>query len=566
MLEGISASPGLAMAKALLFVDQAPAIDAAPVAPDVVAAQQDCFRSARDRTVEQLQRVRDQALTRYGEERAAIFEGHILLAEDEEFADDVLALIKDQRLPAAAAVDQVIREHAEALAGLDDAYLRARAADTLDIGRRLVMNCLGRPIPELSCLPEDVILVAADLTPSQAATLDLAHVKGVITEGGSRTAHFVILAQSRELPVIVAAAGATRQIANGQLVLLDAVRNVIRVAPTAEQIQGFVAKQAARAAETQALQALIGLPAETTDGRRVELAANIGTPDDMDAVLRYGADGVGLFRTEFLFMDAERLPDEAQQFEAYRRVVTVMGGKPVIIRTMDIGGDKDVPALGLKAETNPFLGYRAIRLYRDNEALLTTQLRAMLRASTFGTLRIMFPMVTSLEEILFLKTRLAAVQADLDSAGIPFDRTLQIGAMVETPAAALHAAALIRELDFFSIGSNDLTQYTLAVDRTNERIAGLYQPLHPAVLRLIKMTIDAAHAAGKRVGLCGEFGKDPAAALLLVGLGIDELSMHPGALLRVKRSIRGQSWSALQTLADKALSCGLISEVQALLG
>ena len=464
------------------------------------------------------------------------------------------SLIKDEHASADAAAFSVIEGQAKALEELDDEYLKERAADVRDIGKRLLRNILNMTIVDLSSIQDEVILVATDLTPSETAQLNLNKVLGFITDLGGRTSHTSIMARSLELPAIVGTSDVTKQVKNDDYLILDAVNNKIYVNPTADVIDELKAVQNQYISEKDELTKLKDLPAITLDGHQVEVCANIGTVRDVAGAERNGAEGVGLYRTEFLFMDRDSLPTEEEQFQAYKAVAEAMGSQAVIVRTMDIGGDKDLPYMNLPKEENPFLGWRAIRICLDRKEILHDQLKGILRASAFGKLRIMFPMIISVEEVRELKAELEMLKAELREKGQAFDETIEVGVMVETPAAAVIAHHLAKEVDFFSIGTNDLTQYTLAVDRGNELISHLYNPMSPSVLGLIKQVIDASHAAGKWTGMCGELAGDERATLLLLGMGLDEFSMSAISIPRIKKIIRNTNFEDVKALADQALA------------
>ncbi|AJQ98476.1 PTS system phosphoenolpyruvate-protein phosphotransferase [Hafnia paralvei ATCC 29927] len=554
MISGILVSPGIAFGKALLLKEDEIIINRKKIAAEEVEQEIARFKAGRDKASEQLETIRVKASETFGEEKAAIFEGHIMLLEDEELEQEIIALIKDSKMTADAAAHEVVEGQAKALEELDDEYLKERAADVRDIGKRLLMNILGMTIVDLSAIQEEVILVATDLTPSETAQLNLNKVLGFITDLGGRTSHTSIMARSLELPAIVGTSDVTKQVKNGDFLILDAVNNKIYVNPTAEIVEELKAVQNQYVSEKNELVKLKDLPAITLDGHQVEVCANIGTVRDIAGAERNGAEGVGLYRTEFLFMDRDAFPTEEEQFQAYKAVAEGMGSQAVIVRTMDIGGDKDLPYMDLPKEENPFLGWRAIRICLDRKEILHAQLRAILRASAFGKLRIMFPMVISVEEVRELKGELELLKAQLREEGKAFDETIEVGVMVETPAAATIARHLAKEVDFFSIGTNDLTQYTLAVDRGNELISHLYNPMSPSVLTLIKQVIDASHAEGKWTGMCGELAGDERATLLLLGMGLDEFSMSSISIPRIKKIIRNSNFEDVKALADEALN------------
>ncbi|HEI8866596.1 phosphoenolpyruvate-protein phosphotransferase PtsI [Serratia sp. AKBS12] len=554
MISGILVSPGIAFGKALLLKEDEIVINRKKISADLVEQEVSRFLEGRAKASEQLEAIKTKAGETFGEEKEAIFEGHIMLLEDEELEQEIIALIKDDLASADAAAYTVIEGQAKALEELDDEYLKERAADVRDIGKRLLQNILGLAIVDLSSIQDEVILVASDLTPSETAQLNLDKVLGFITDLGGRTSHTSIMARSLELPAIVGTSDVTKQVKNDDYLILDAVNNKIYVNPTADVIDQLKAAQNQYITEKNDLAKLKDLPAITLDGHQVEVCANIGTVRDVAGAERNGAEGVGLYRTEFLFMDRESLPTEDEQFQAYKAVAEAMGSQAVIVRTMDIGGDKDLPYMNLPKEENPFLGWRAIRIAMDRREILHAQLRAILRASAFGKLRIMFPMIISVEEVRDLKGELETLKAQLREEGKAFDETIEVGVMVETPAAAVIAHHLAKEVDFFSIGTNDLTQYTLAVDRGNELISHLYNPMSPSVLGLIKQVIDASHAEGKWTGMCGELAGDERATLLLLGMGLDEFSMSAISIPRIKKIIRNTNFEDVKALAAQALA------------
>lgn len=554
MISGILASPGIAFGKALLLKEDEIVINRKKISDDQVEQEVQRFLQGRSKAAEQLEAIRIKASESLGEEKAAIFEGHIMLLEDEELEQEIIDLIKKDHATADAAVNSVIDAQAKALEELDDEYLKERAADVRDIGKRLLQNILGLHIVDLSAIQEESILVAKDLTPSETAQLNLKKVLGFITDLGGRTSHTSIMARSLEIPAIVGTGNVTATIKNGDFIILDGVNNEIHVNPSEAVQEELKAVQNQYLSEKHELAKLKDLPAVTLDGHQVEVCANIGTVRDIAGAERNGAEGVGLYRTEFLFMDRDSLPTEEEQFQAYKAVAEAMGSQAVIVRTMDIGGDKDLPYMNLPKEENPFLGWRAIRIAMDRKEILHAQLRAILRASSFGKLRIMFPMIISVEEVRTLKAELELLKAQLREEGKAFDESIEVGIMVETPASAVIARHLAKEVDFFSIGTNDLTQYTLAVDRGNDLISHLYNPMTPSVLNLIKQVIDASHAEGKWTGMCGELAGDERATLLLLGMGLDEFSMSAISIPGIKKIIRNTHFEDAKALAEQALA------------
>ncbi|EDY9277362.1 phosphoenolpyruvate-protein phosphotransferase PtsI [Salmonella enterica] len=564
MISGILASPGIAFGKALLLKEDEIVIDRKKISADKVDQEVERFLSGRAKASAQLEAIKTKAGETFGEEKEAIFEGHIMLLEDEELEQEIIALIKDKHMTADAAAHEVIEGQATALEELDDEYLKERAADVRDIGKRLLRNILGLAIIDLSAIQEEVILVAADLTPSETAQLNLQKVLGFITDAGGRTSHTSIMARSLELPAIVGTGSVTSQVKNGDYLILDAVNNQVYVNPTNDVIEQLRAVQEQVATEKAELVKLKDLPAITLDGHQVEVCANIGTVRDVEGAERNGAEGVGLYRTEFLFMDRDALPTEEEQFAAYKAVAEACGSQAVIVRTMDIGGDKELPYMNFPKEENPFLGWRAVRIAMDRKEILRDQVRAILRASAFGKLRIMFPMIISVEEVRALRKEIEIYKQELRDEGKAFDESIEIGVMVETPAAATIARHLAKEVDFFSIGTNDLTQYTLAVDRGNDMISHLYQPMSPSVLNLIKQVIDASHAEGKWTGMCGELAGDERATLLLLGMGLDEFSMSAISIPRIKKIIRNTNFEDAKVLAEQALAQPTTDELMTL--
>ncbi|WP_424407588.1 phosphoenolpyruvate-protein phosphotransferase PtsI [Pasteurella sp. PK-2025] len=564
MISGIPASPGIVFGKALVLKEEKIVLDMQKISEDQIDAEIARFYQGRGAAVEQLNSIRDRAFKSLGEEKAAIFEGHLMILEDEELEEEIIDYLRAHKVNAAVATSKIIDQQVTMLSEIDDEYLRERAADIRDIGNRLIKNILGVHIIDLGDINEEVILVAYDLTPSETAQLNLEKVLGFITDIGGRTSHTSIMARSLELPAIVGTNNVTEQVNTGDYLILDAVNNVVYVNPTQEEMTRLRSLEQKLAEEKAELAKLKDLPALTLDGHRVDVVANIGTIRDVEGADRNGAEGVGLYRTEFLFMDRDQLPSEEEQFIAYKEVVEAMNGRLVVLRTMDIGGDKELPYLNLPKEMNPFLGWRAVRIALDRREILHAQLRAVLRASAFGKLAVMFPMVISVEEIRELKAVIETLKQELRDEGKAFDENIQVGVMVETPSAAVNAKFLAKEVDFFSIGTNDLTQYTLAVDRGNELISHLYNPMSPSVLSLIKQVIDASHAEGKWTGMCGELAGDERATLLLLGMGLDEFSMSAISVPRIKKLIRNVNYADAKALAAKALEKPTAAEIERL--
>ena len=564
MFSGIIASSGVAIGEAFVLKETDIQISEGALDPSEVESEIVRFKAAQAKTVEQLEAIKTSALSRLGEEEAEVFEGHILVATDEELEEEVLDAVRELK-PVDAALQTAINNNVAMLEGLDDPYLRERVADVKDVGRRMIKNILGIPMVSLEDVEEGTIIVADDLTPSDTSQIDLKRVWGVVTNIGGRTSHSAIMARSLELPAIVGAKVATDRIVTGDQLVLDAINNKVLINPDEKALADYQALQVQLEEEKKELAKLKRLPCETLDGKQFEMCSNIGTVKDVEGALRHGAEGIGLYRTEFLFMGRSQMPSEEEQFEAYKAVTEAMEGRPVIIRTLDIGGDKELSYLDLPQELNPFLGYRAIRMCFDKPDVFNTQIRAILRASHYGKLKIMFPMVISVEEARRLKSSVNDMKVALTNEGEPFDDAVEVGIMVETPAAVMIADLLIKEVDFFSIGTNDLTQYVLAVDRGNEMIADLYDPLTPSVIRAIKRVIDCSHKAGKWTGMCGEMAGDETAVLLLAGLGLDEFSMSATSIPKVKKVLRSHSAEALSLMAEKAVNLPTAAEVKTLL-
>ncbi|MBE5780361.1 MAG: phosphoenolpyruvate--protein phosphotransferase [Clostridiales bacterium] len=560
-MKGIIASPGVAIAKAFVLSHVEVVIDEA-LAKDT-AAEVEKFRAAVAQTEDQLNNIIAITEERLSANEADVFRAHLMMLADPMFEETVLDKIENSSYNAGKAVSEATAEVAAMLASLDDEYLKERAADIKDVGGRVLDNILGIVRTSLSDLNEPVVVFANDLTPSDTATMNLDYVKGFATDIGGRTSHTSILARIIGIPAIVGTGDITSRVKHGETVVLDAVDCEVISNPSSEELAVYEAKLEKYLEEKRELEKVRFLPAETLDGHHVEVVANIASPADVKGAVEGGAEGCGLFRTEFLYMNRPDLPSEDEQFEAYKSVLVGMEGKPVVIRTLDIGGDKAAESIQFPAEMNPFLGWRAIRMYFDRLDIIKPQLRALLRAGIYGKLHVMFPMVISAEEIYKMKDILEECKAELRAEGVEFDENLSIGIMVETPAAALNAHLLAEIVEFFSIGTNDLTQYVLAVDRGNEMIADLYQPLHPAVIRAMKMVIEASHASGKWSGVCGETAGDVKGALVLLGLGLDEFSMSAGSIPAVKNMIRKANYAEVKKGIEECLTMYTTEEVNA---
>jgi phosphotransferase system enzyme I (PtsI) len=559
--KGIAASPGIAIGKVYLLKEQEVVIDRSRIDEKQIGAEITRYKRAIEKTKQQIVEIRDRVMNKMGEKKAEIFDAHIMILDDPTLANQVENRIKGQLVTAENAVDQVVAELVAIFENMEDGYMRERALDFKDVGARIIKNILGVQIQNLAEMSEEAIVVAKDLTPSDTAQMDKQKVLGFVTDAGGRTSHTAIMARSLEMPAVVGTGDVTQRVKNGQIIIVDGMEGKVIIDPSREEREEYLKKRQKHLEEKRELDSIKHLPAVTIDGRRVELAANIGTPKDVDGALRNGAEGVGLYRTEFLYMDRNSLPGEEEQFEAYKEVAVKMGDHPVIVRTLDIGGDKDLSYIDFPKELNPFLGWRAIRMCIDRPEILKTQLRAILRASKYGNLLIMYPMIISVTEIREANRILKEAKAELRSEGIMFDEDIKVGIMIETPAAAVIADKLVKEVDFFSIGTNDLTQYTLAIDRVNEKISHLYQPLHPSVLRLIKYVIDVSHREGKWTGMCGELAGDEKAIPLLLGMGLDEFSMSSISIPRAKKIIRCLSTDRLKQLVEDVIDLSTPQEV-----
>ncbi|MCG0276382.1 MAG: phosphoenolpyruvate--protein phosphotransferase [Thermosediminibacteraceae bacterium] len=566
MYQGIAASPGIEIGKAFVLKESEININTTKITEDMIPAEIKRFEDGIAKSREQLIKIKEKAERELGTDNAKIFDAHIMVLDDPIFIDEIREKIKNERVTAENAVYQVVEKYVEMFQNMEDEYLKERAADIKDVGERIIKNVLGIPIQSLADLDEDVIVIAKDLTPSDTAQMNKEKVKAFATDMGGRTSHTAIMARSLEIPAVVGLGSISKEVIEGDIVIVDGNKGVVFVNPDEETLQQYNNLKLEYMKYREELKKLRDLPAETKDReRRVELAANIGTPKDVKGALENGAEGIGLYRTEFLYMDRESLPDEEEQFQAYKQVAEAMNPRPVIIRTLDIGGDKKLPFLEMPQELNPFLGWRAIRMCLDNPHLFKVQLRAILRASHYGNIKIMYPMISSLSELRRANAILEEAKDELRKEGKPFDENLEVGIMVEIPSAAVIADILAKEVDFFSIGTNDLIQYTLAVDRMNEKIANLYEPFHPAVLRLIKNVIDASHKAGKWTGMCGEMAGDPLAAPILLGLGLDELSMSATSISQVKKVIRSLTYDQARQIAQKALEMESPEEIKEML-
>ena len=549
---GIIASPGIAIAKAFVYEK----VEAVVIKKQIndIDAEVEKLKIAIKKSKKELEAIYEKAKIDLGEEDASIFQAHVLILNDPEFVDAMISEIRNSVVNAEFAVKSITDNFYTMFAAMEDPYFAARSADIRDVGTRVLNNVMGIENLDLSSFSENTIIIAKDLAPSDTAQMDKAHVVGFATNIGSRTSHTAIMARSLEIPAVLGLSDILETTKTGEMVIVDGIEGKVIVKPTEDELKAYTAKQVKYLDYVATLSQLKDLPAETTDGHRIEICGNIGSPNDLEGVHKNGGEGVGLYRTEFLYMNSDSMPDEEKQFEAYKKVIESFGERSVIIRTLDIGGDKKLPYLPLKEEMNPFLGFRAIRLCFREKEMFKTQLRAILRASVFGKARIMFPMISSVMEVRQAKAIVQECMAQLDAEGIVYDQNIEIGVMIEIPSAAITSDIIVKEVDFFSIGTNDLCQYTLAVDRMNQEVSYLYNPLNPAILRLVKMVIDASHThPDKFTGMCGEMAGDPSATLILLGLGLDEFSMSASAIPQVKKMIRSVSFKQAQDIANTAL-------------
>ena len=563
-LHGIAASDGIAIAKVYTLTE--PDLTVTKVTVEDSEKEVSRLDDALAASIKDVELIKETALKNIGEEEAQVFDAHLMVLSDPELIGQVKDSVTSNKVNAESALKEVTDMFISIFAGMEDnPYMQERAADIRDVSKRILAHLLGVKIPSPATIKDEVIIVAADLTPSDTAQLNRQYVKAFVTDIGGRTSHSAIMARYLEIPAIVGTKEVTSIAKDGDIIIVDGLSGDVFLNPSEEVIAEYRAKAEAFAAQQAEWEKLKDSKTYTKDGHQVELAANIGTPKDLEGVVHNGAEGVGLYRTEFLYMDSHEMPTEEDQFEAYKAVLEGMNGKPVVVRTMDIGGDKELPYLPLPHEMNPFLGYRAIRISLNEPEMFRTQLRALLRASVYGKLRIMFPMIATLNDFRGAKALLEEEKAKLIAEGVAVSDDIQVGIMIEIPAAAVLAHQFAKEVDFFSIGTNDLIQYTMAADRMNERVSYLYQPYNPSILTLIKHVIDSAHKEGKWAGMCGEMAGDQTAVPLLVGLGLDEFSMSASSVLKTRSLISKLTLSDMQALADKAINeCATVEEVEAL--
>ncbi|HHC5348876.1 TPA: phosphoenolpyruvate--protein phosphotransferase [Staphylococcus aureus] len=560
LIKGIAASDGVAIAKAYLLVEPDLTFDKNEKVTDV-EGEVAKFNRAIEASKVELTKIRNNAEVQLGADKAAIFDAHLLVLDDPELIQPIQDKIKNENANAATALTDVTTQFVTIFESMDNEYMKERAADIRDVSKRVLSHILGVELPNPSMIDESVVIVGNDLTPSDTAQLNKEFVQGFATNIGGRTSHSAIMSRSLEIPAIVGTKSITQEVKQGDMIIVDGLNGDVIVNPTEDELIAYQDKRERYFADKKELQKLRDADTVTVDGVHAELAANIGTPNDLPGVIENGAQGIGLYRTEFLYMGRDQMPTEEEQFEAYKEVLEAMGGKRVVVRTLDIGGDKELSYLNLPEEMNPFLGYRAIRLCLAQQDIFRPQLRALLRASVYGKLNIMFPMVATINEFREAKAILLEEKENLKNEGHDISDDIELGIMVEIPATAALADVFAKEVDFFSIGTNDLIQYTLAADRMSERVSYLYQPYNPSILRLVKQVIEASHKEGKWTGMCGEMAGDETAIPLLLGLGLDEFSMSATSILKARRQINGLSKNEMTELANRAVDCATQEEV-----
>ncbi|HDZ7848611.1 TPA: phosphoenolpyruvate--protein phosphotransferase [Staphylococcus aureus] len=560
LIKGIAASDGVAIAKAYLLVEPDLTFDKNEKVTDV-EGEVAKFNSAIEASKVELTKIRNNAEVQLGADKAAIFDAHLLVLDDPELIQPIQDKIKNENANAATALTDVTTQFVTIFESMDNEYMKERAADIRDVSKRVLSHILGVELPNPSMIDESVVIVGNDLTPSDTAQLNKEFVQGFATNIGGRTSHSAIMSRSLEIPAIVGTKSITQEVKQGDMIIVDGLNGDVIVNPTEDELIAYQDKRECYFADKKELQKLRDADTVTVDGVHAELAANIGTPNDLPGVIENGAQGIGLYRTEFLYMGRDQMPTEEEQFEAYKEVLEAMDGKRVVVRTLDIGGDKELSYLNLPEEMNPFLGYRAIRLCLAQQDIFRPQLRALLRASVYGKLNIMFPMVATINEFREAKAILLEEKENLKNEGHDISDDIELGIMVEIPATAALADVFAKEVDFFSIGTNDLIQYTLAADRMSERVSYLYQPYNPSILRLVKQVIEASHKEGKWTGMCGEMAGDETAIPLLLGLGLDEFSMSATSILKARRQINGLSKNEMTELSNRAVDCATQEEV-----
>lgn len=558
-INGIAASSGIAIAKAYQLATTDLSFEKKTI--NNPSEEIERLNQALETSKSELERIKEHTKNSLGNEHAEIFSAHLLILNDPEMINPMKDKIKENNVMAETALEEVTTMFIEMFQNMDNEYMRERAADIKDVTKRVMAHLLGVTFPNPALINEEVIVIAQDLTPSDTAQLNRQYVKGFATDIGGRTSHSAIMARSLEIPAVVGTKNVTTSVNQSDMVIIDGIEGKVIIQPSEEELTSYHEKQNSFRKQQEEWAKLKDEPTFSKDGEQVELVANIGTPNDIDGVLNNGGEGVGLYRTEFLYMGKSELPSEEEQFEAYKTVLERMDGKPVVVRTLDVGGDKELSYLNLPKEMNPFLGFRAIRFCLENEAVFRPQLRALLRASAYGNLKIMFPMIATLEEFRQAKSILLDEKKSLKADGVKVSEDIEVGIMVEIPSTAVTAKQFAKEVDFFSIGTNDLIQYTMAADRMNERVSYLYQPYHPAILNLVNNVIQAAHKEGKWTGMCGEMAGDPIAIPILLGLGLDEFSMSATSILPARTQIKNLSKKDISKHKEQILSMRTADEV-----
>lgn len=558
--KGIPASPGIVSGKAFVMDKDDFVIEKKKISQGQIKKELARLNEAIVNTKREIFELKERLTKELGESESRIFDAHLLILEDPVFTRDIVGKIEKERLTAEYALSEILKKTVIAFEKINDIYLKERSADLKDVGRRLIYGLLGHKRKSISELEQKVIIVAHDISPSDTASMRKDNVLGFVTDIGGQTSHTAIIARSLEIPAVVGLRNISENIKTGDTILIDGNQGIVVVAPGEKTLKAYKAIKRKFHVFEKELKKVARLPARTIDGHSVELVGNIESLEEVDVVLRHGGEGIGLFRTEFLYLNRNSMPTEEEQFQVYKKAAEKVGARPLIIRTLDVGGDKFISYMDISSEVNPFLGLRAIRLCLERPEIFKVQLRAILRASAFGQVKIMFPMISGLSQLREAKRILNKVKDSLDKEKIGYDKNMEIGIMVETPSAAVIADILAKEVDFFSIGTNDLIQYTLAVERANEKIAYLYEPLHPAIIRLLKNVIDAGHKERIWVGLCGEMASIPLFVIILLGMGLDEFSTNIVSLPLVKKIIRSTAYRDAKILVDSII--GLSSSVE----
>ncbi len=565
ILKGIPAAPGIVVGRAHIYGREDLVVDKSPITDDQVPLEISRFEDALIQTRQEIIALQKKIAQEMGTEHGEVFDAHLLVLEDRMLIEEVISRVKKERLSVDFIFSEVLKRYASVFSRIEDEYLKERISDINDVGRRILRNLLGKKRSGLVELEEEAIVVAHDLSPSDTAMMHKNKVMGFVTDIGGKTSHTAIMAKSLEIPAVVGSEVGTEKIKSGDTVIIDGSAGIVIVNPDIDTLKKYQAEEEKMRGLSATLVSIKELPAETQDGKKVVLSANIEFPEEIPSVLQHGADGIGLYRTEYFYMNRRDLPTEDEQYEAYRHLAQSFGSKHVIVRTLDLGGDKFISQFNLPKEMSPFMGWRAIRFCLARPDVFKTQLRAILRASAHGNLKIMFPMISGVEELRRAKMMLEESKEELKAKKLAYNADIHVGAMIEVPSAAMTSDILAREVKFFSIGTNDLIQYALAVDRTNEKIAYLYEPTHPAVLRLIKNVIEAGQRSKILVGMCGEMSGEPSLALLLLGLGLDEFSMPSASILEIKNVIRSVTYAQARQVAEEALSLQTGAEVESFL-